>query len=77
MAWNELDKAARDRAAAEIDDLKLNYPVAAHRHQHAPTGPPKFPYLGMMIDVQALSDDQQMEIAWSVMGEAASRSSIA
>ena len=67
--WNELDKAARDRAAAEIDDLKLDYPllriVISTRRQAT-----ELPITGMMIDVQALSDDQQMEIARSVAGEA-------
>ena len=66
--WNELDNAARNRAAAEIDDLTLNYPllriVISTRRQAT-----EFPITGMMIDVQALSDDQQMEIARSVAGE--------
>lgn len=67
--WNELDRAARDRAAAEIDDLKLDYPllriVISTRRQAT-----ELPITGMMIDMQALSDDQQMEIARSVAGEA-------
>jgi hypothetical protein len=66
--WNELDKVARGRAAAEIDDLRLNYPllriVISTRRQAT-----ELPITGMMIDVQALSDDQQMEIARSVAGE--------
>jgi hypothetical protein len=66
--WNELDKEARDRAAAEVDDLKLNYPllriVISTRRQAT-----ELPITGMMIDVQALSDDQQMEIARNVAGE--------
>jgi hypothetical protein len=66
--WNELNKAARDRAAAEIDDLKLNYPllriVISTRRQAT-----ELPITGLVIDLQALSDDQQMEIARSVAGE--------
>lgn len=66
--WNELDKLERDRAAAEIDDLKLNYPllriVISTRRQAT-----ELPITGMIIDVQALSDDQQMEIARSIAGE--------
>lgn len=66
--WNELDKAARDRAVAEIDDLKLDYPllriVISTRRQAT-----ELPITGMMVDVQALSDDQQIEIARNVAGE--------
>ncbi len=66
--WNELDKVARDRAVAEINDLKLNYPllriVISTRRQAT-----ELPITGMSIDLQELSDDQQIEIAKSVAGE--------
>ena len=66
--WNELDKSARGRAVAEIDELKLNYPllriVISTRRQAT-----ELPITGMMIHLQGLSDDQQMEIARSVSGE--------
>lgn len=66
--WNELDRAARDRAAAEIDDLNLHYPllriVISTRRQAT-----ELPITCITIDVQALSDDQQMEIARGVAGE--------
>lgn len=65
--WNELDRAARDKAVAEIEDLQLNYPllriVISTRRQAT-----DLPITGMMIDVQPLSDDQQMEIARNVAG---------
>ena len=66
--WNELDRTARDRAAAEVEDLQINFPllriVISTRRQAT-----NLPMTGMTVDVQALSDDQQMEIARNVAGE--------
>ena len=66
--WNELDKTARDWAAAEVETLKVDYPllriVISTRRQAT-----ELPISGMIIDIQALSDDQQMEIAGSVAGD--------
>ncbi|HTQ13450.1 MAG TPA: hypothetical protein VMH86_06200 [Rhizomicrobium sp.] len=66
--WNELDRTARGRAASEVENLRMDYPflriVISTRRQAT-----ELPISGVMIEVQALSDDQQMEIAQNIAGD--------
>ena len=67
--WNELDAAARERARVQITALKTELPelglVISTRRQAL-----DIPFAGTRVDLLPLSDEQQMEIARSIRGEA-------
>jgi hypothetical protein len=65
--WNELDSASRQRARSEIQRLQRDYPglglVISTRRQALDV-----PVSGPVAEVEALNDNQQMEIARSLRG---------
>lgn len=67
--WNELDAAARERARVQITALKAELPelglVISTRKQAL-----DIPFGGTRIDLLPLDDEQQMEIARGLRGEA-------
>jgi len=67
--WNELDAAARERARVQITALKAELPelglVISTRKQAL-----DIPFGGTRVDLLPLDDEQQMEIARSMRGEA-------
>lgn len=67
--WNELDAAARERARLQITALKAELPelglVISTRKQTL-----DIPFGGTRVDLLPLDDDQQMEIAYGMRGEA-------
>jgi len=70
--WNELDAAARERARVQITALKAELPelgiVISTRKQAL-----DIPFGGTRVDLLPLDDDQQMEIAHSMRGDAGAR----
>ena len=70
--WNELDPASRRKAAAEIGRLRRESPllrlVVSTRRQVVDV-----PLNGPTIEIQPLSDEQQMEIARAISGSAGER----
>ncbi|MFX0546884.1 NACHT domain-containing protein [Roseovarius sp. S1116L3] len=67
--WNELDAAARERARVQITALKTELPelglVISTRKQAL-----DIPFGGTRVDLLPLDDEQQMEIARGMRGEA-------
>lgn len=67
--WNELDAAARERARVQITALKAELPelglVISTRKQAL-----DIPFSGTRVDLLPLDDDQQMEIAHGMRGDA-------
>ncbi len=67
--WNELDAAARERARVQITALKAELPelglVISTRKQAL-----DIPFSGTRVDLLPLDDDQQMEIAHGLRGDA-------
>lgn len=67
--WNELDAAARERARVQISALKAELPelglVISTRRQAL-----DIPFGGTRVDLLPLDDEQQMEIARAMRGEA-------
>ncbi|MEO9904331.1 MULTISPECIES: hypothetical protein [Alphaproteobacteria] len=67
--WNELDAAARERARVQITALKTELPelglVISTRRQAL-----DIPFGGTRVDLLPLDDNQQMEIARAMRGEA-------
>ncbi|MER8683416.1 hypothetical protein [Mesorhizobium sp. M1405] len=67
--WNELDAAARERARVQITVLKTELPelglVISTRRQAL-----DIPFAGTRVDLLPLDDEQQMEIARAMRGEA-------
>ncbi|MCL8382943.1 NACHT domain-containing protein [Xanthobacter aminoxidans] len=67
--WNELDAAARERARVQITALKTELPelglVISTRRQAL-----DIPFAGTRVDLLPLDDEQQMEIARAMRGEA-------
>jgi hypothetical protein len=67
--WNELDSAARQRATAQLKRLQAELPelglVISTRRQALDV-----PFEGTPIDLQPLSEAQQIEIAHTMRGEA-------
>lgn len=67
--WNELDAAARERARVQIAALKAELPelglVISTRKQAL-----DIPFGGTRVDLLPLDDEQQMEIASGMRGEA-------
>jgi hypothetical protein len=67
--WNELDAAARERARVQITALKTELPelglVISTRRQAL-----DIPFSGTRVDLLPLDDEQQMEIARAMRGEA-------
>ncbi len=67
--WNELDAAARERARVQITALKTELPelglVISTRKQAL-----DIPFGGTRVDLLPLDDEQQMEIAHCIRGEA-------
>lgn len=67
--WNELDAAARERARVQITALKAELPelglVISTRRQAL-----DIPFGGTRVDMLPLDDEQQMEIARAMRGEA-------
>ena len=67
--WNELDAAARERARVQITALKAELPelslVISTRKQAL-----DIPFGGTRVDLLPLDDEQQMEIARGMRGEA-------
>jgi hypothetical protein len=65
--WNELDPASKKRAIHEINALRRDYPllavVVSTRHKARDV-----PISGPTIEIEALSDEQQLEIARSIRG---------
>jgi hypothetical protein len=65
--WNELDPASRRRARAEIDGLRRDYPalniILSTRRQGL-----DWPISGPVVEIDRLSEDQQIEIARAVRG---------
>lgn len=70
--WNELDAASRERARVQITALKAELPelglVISTRRQAL-----DIPFAGTRVDLLPLNDEQQMEIARSIRGEAGER----
>lgn len=70
--WNELDAAARERARVQITALKTELPelglVISTRRQAL-----DIPFAGTRVDLLPLDDEQQMEIARAMRGEAGAR----
>ena len=67
--WNELDAAARERARVQITTLKAELPelglIISTRRQAL-----DFPIAGTRVDLLPLDDEQQMEIARAMRGDA-------
>ncbi|MBL4800776.1 MAG: hypothetical protein JKY45_02710, partial [Emcibacter sp.] len=67
--WNELDAAARERARVQITALKTELPelglVISTRRQAL-----DIPFSGTRVDLLPLDDEQQIEIARAMRGEA-------
>jgi hypothetical protein len=67
--WNELDPASRKRATAEIGQLKRELPllrlIVSTRRQALDV-----PLTGPAVEIQPLTDLQQLEIARAIGGEA-------
>lgn len=66
--WNELDDDARLVAATFIKKLRRDYPhlrLAGTTRQEAADAP----FNGRRVDVQALSEDQQLELACAIVGD--------
>jgi len=70
--WNELDAAARERARVQISDLKKQLPtlglLISTRKQAM-----DIPFSGTRVDLLPLGNEQQMEIARAMRGEAGER----
>jgi hypothetical protein len=63
--WNELDPAARVRAARDLKALRRDYPllsivIGTRRDQPAMSGP--------VVEIEPLSQDQQLELARALRG---------
>ncbi|TIS45588.1 hypothetical protein [Mesorhizobium sp.] len=66
--WNELDDDARLAAATFIKKLRRDYPhmrLAGTTRQEATDAP----FNGRRVDVQPLSEDQQLELARAIVGD--------
>ncbi len=65
--WNELDPASRRRARAEIDSLRRDFPalniILSTRRQRL-----DWPISGPVVEIDRMSDDQQIEIAFAIRG---------
>jgi hypothetical protein len=70
--WNELDPAARERARVQITALKTELPelglVISTRRQAL-----DIPFGGTRVDLLPLDDEQQIEIARAMCGEAGAK----
>lgn len=70
--WNELDAAARTRARVQVNKLKAELPeiglVVSTRRQALDV-----PFGGTRVDLLPLNDEQQMQIAVALRGEAGAR----
>ena len=70
--WNELDSASRNRAAAELRELERDLPnislLIATRKQAL-----SVPISGTRVDLQPLSEAEQVELAHRVCGSAGQR----
>ena len=70
--WNELDSASRNRAAAELRELERDLPnislLIATRKQAL-----SVPISGTRVDLQPLSEAEQVELAHRVRGSAGQR----
>jgi hypothetical protein len=64
--WNELDPASRVRATRDLKALRRDYPllgiVIGTRQQMLPIS-------GPIVEIQALSEDQQLELALALKGK--------
>ena len=71
-AWNELDPASRNRAATEISRLRRELPllqvIISTRRQVIDV-----PLAGPTIEIQPLSEEQQVEIAGVIRGDEGER----
>ncbi|WP_217654067.1 NACHT domain-containing protein [Moritella viscosa] len=67
--WNELDAAARNRARVQVAALKAELPelglVISTRKQASDV-----PFIGTRVDLLPLNEEQQMEIAIAIHGDA-------
>lgn len=66
--WNELDADARVAAAAFVKKLRRDYPqlrLAGTTRQEADDAP----FNGRRVDMQPLSEDQQLELARAIVGD--------
>jgi len=70
--WNELDTAARARARVQVETLKAELPklglIVSTRKQALDV-----PFAGTRVDLLPLSEEQQMEIAVALRGDAGAR----
>jgi hypothetical protein len=70
--WNELDANARARARVQVSTLKAELPalslVVSTRRQALDV-----PFVGTRVDLLPLNDEQQMQIAIAMRGEAGAR----
>lgn len=70
--WNELDADARARARVQVATLKAELPalnlVVSTRRQALDV-----PFVGTRVDLTPLSDEQQIQIATAMRGEAGAR----
>jgi hypothetical protein len=70
--WNELDADARARARVQVAALKAELPelglVISTRRQALDV-----PFVGTRVDLMPLNEEQQMQIATSMQGEAGAR----
>jgi hypothetical protein len=65
--WNELDPASRRRARAEIEALRRDFPalniILSTRRRGL-----DWPISGPVVEIDRMSDDQQIEIACAIRG---------
>jgi hypothetical protein len=70
--WNELNATARERARVQMETLKAELPelglVVSTRKQVLDV-----PFPGKLVELMPLNDEQQMEIAKAVRGEAGAK----
>jgi hypothetical protein len=65
--WNELDAASRRRAIAEVQQLRREFPllemaISTRRQMQ------NVPISGPTVEIEPLSENQQLEIAWAMCG---------
>ena len=70
--WNELDTIARERARVQVEALKAELPqlglVVSTRKQVLDV-----PFPGKIVELMSLNDEQQMEIATAMRGDAGAK----
>ncbi|WP_293211536.1 hypothetical protein [Parvibaculum sp.] len=78
--WNELDTTSRERARAEIEALKANFPglnllistrklASGQRHHSSLSQSSGVPFSGRHVEILPLDTEQQMDVARALRGE--------